>query len=733
MVFTWHEFDSDDIVLNPEADFRVNTLSRAISVDLKTDADDIWWLIVVQPAIDPDTNENYTLLDIWDFARNLGLGDDPGDFLLIPPEYSQDFRKAAAPETVTFYARRNYLNRVNRYVLDPSANLTGIAWFEVGPAFRPEDIVKQKEPFVIRQPAQFVVPDGSVVMAVIDNGIAVAHELFRGTGETAGTSRVKFFWNMDGVPSKDLPASPHIEPATVGNVWTGDGLTQHLAGNLHNGVLDDSAFYHSIGAIDWSTRRHTPIAHRLSHGTHVMGLAAGFPSHGTDSDDAEKRPIIAVNLRTSDVQDPSGSLFASWLEQALFFILDRHKRIRIKGHPGVRPPLVINFSFGNYAGPHDGTGAIEKKIGGALSKASHEKIKCEFVLPAGNGNESRCHARIEIGGGQSREKSLDWRVQPADRSLSAVQIWLDEKGTVPDDFVTLSVDGPGGISPVEVPSHHPVAWQELLNEQDERLGLVYFLGANVGPFKRGHFGVLLYATHSPENVGPFAPSGLWNMHLKAPEKSGNVGARAWVIRDETLPGYPVFGRQSYFDDPLYEEFYEPGLAINSLDRPLIGGRLGYDPVATPALVRRAGTLSGFASGDRTVVVAGFVNTDPREDCPMALYSATGPTNNPAKTGPDASAQSNDSIVMPGVMSAGSASGSFVAMPGTSVSAPQVARWIADQLAKGKAAGPAQVRAAADAMDPGGESGKPPDARSGGGRMLDLPILFGQSRWPGPSR
>ncbi|WP_306145609.1 S8 family serine peptidase [Roseibium sp. MMSF_3412] len=733
MVFTWHEFGSGDIVLNPEADFRLNTLSRAISVDLKTDADDIWWLIVVQPAIDPKTNENYTLLDIWEFARHLGLGDDPGDFLLIPPEYSQDFRKVAAPETVTFYARRNYLNRVNRYVLDPRANQTGIAWFEVGPAFRPDDIVIQSDPFIIAQPTEFEVPEGSVVMAVIDNGIAVGHELFRGLDAAAGTSRVAFFWNMDGVPSDDLPPSPHVEPATVGNVWTGNGLTQQLGGNMHNGVLDDAAFYQSIGAIDWSKRRHTPIAHRLSHGTHVMGLAAGFPSDGTDPADAEKRPIIAVNLRTSDVQDPSGSLFATWLEQALFFILDRHKRISIKGRKGVRPPLVINFSFGNYAGPHDGTGAIEKKIGGALSKASHDKIKCEFVLPAGNGNESRCHARIEIDSGHTREKSLDWRVQPSDRSLSALQIWLDEKGAVADDYVTLTVDGPGGIEPVEVPSHHPVAWQELLNEEGERLGLVYFLGANVGPFKRGHFGVLLYATDSPEDVGPFAPSGLWKMHLEAPEKSGDVGARAWVIRDETLPGYPVFGRQSYFDDPLYAEFFEPGLPINPLDRPLIGGRLGYDPLATSALVRRAGTLSGFASGDRTVVISGFVNTDPREDCPIALYSASGPTNNPAKTGPDASAQSNDSIVMPGVLSAGSASGSFVAMPGTSVSAPQVARWIADELAMGKAAGPAEVRAAAGAMDPPGGSTKPPDTRSGGGRMLELPILFGQSRWPGSSR
>ncbi|WP_422383780.1 hypothetical protein [Roseibium album] len=733
MVFTWNEFDAGDIVLNPSADFRVNTVSRSIAADLAIPEDEIWWLIAANPAKrDKDSDGYYSLDEIWDLSKKLGLGDDPKKFLLIPPEYPEEVRGVSAPPVISLYARRNYINAVNDNAVKERGAETGIAWFEVGPAFRKDDIVMQEVPFNFDPGPPIKLPKGSTVVAVIDNGMAVGHELFRrfDAGETV--SRVQFYWNMDGVQYDTSNLPPGTEPSTVGNAWTGKGLSDHLNANIHNGLLDDAAFYSSIGATDWSSRPHTPVAHRLSHGTHVMGLAAGYPANSAKSiDEAAKRPIIAVNLRTSDVEDPSGNLFALWLEQALFYILGRHKRFVIDDPPGEVPPLVINFSFGNYAGPHDGTGIVETKIRDVLLKAEEKCFRCECVLPAGNGNESRCHARIEIGGDTHRSKVLDWRVQPSDRSMSAVQIWLDTENKVASDYATLTVEGPGSIAPASVPTHHPVSWQELVNDTGERIGLVYFLGAGIGPFKRGHFGVSLYATDSPADVGPFAPSGSWKLKLEAPQGSGDVGAKAWIIRDETLPGFPVFGRQSYFDDPEYERFYQPGTDIFHLDRPLIGGPLGYDPNMTSAYVRRQGTLSGFASGDKPVVIGGFRSTAPEKDSPMALYSASGPTNNPNKTGPDASARSDDSMVLPGVLSAGSASGSYVAMPGTSVSAPQVTRWIACKLADGQPADPQAVHDAADGMDPATNPRKPPAIRSGGGRMLDLPILFGLSRWPDP--
>lgn len=730
MTIKWVKIDDKarDKVLNPAASFRVNAVSRIIAEDLQVDEDALWWLILINPATipagEPGAGSRYTIENIYELAKGLGIGDDPSAFLSIPPEYSLSFRTSPPPGPVSFYARSVYINVANR-----QGNNAGIAWLEVGPSFREQDLVRQELPFLPDLVETVVVPEDTVVMAVIDNGMAVGHELFRSTDNSdAPVSRVEFFWNMDGsgVDTSTLPPS-WTEQTAVGNGWTKVGLTKRLQQNMHSGLLDDPAFYASIGATDWATRRHTPIAERRSHGTHVMGLCAGYPTNDPDDiDEMTKRPIIAVNLRTEDVEDPSGNLFISWLEQALHYIIERYKRFEIKNAPGTRPPLVINFSFGNFAGPHDGTGLIETKIKAALQSAKAQNKHCQFVLPAGNGNQNRCHARVELTAAEPA-KTLNWQVQPADASISAVQIWLDKVEV--GQKVDLIVQGPGGLNPVALDTSLPWDLGILKDHAGRFIGFSYYLSPGITPFERGFFCVLLFATSSSLDVGPFAPSGRWELTLSADTSVKDFGMHAWIERDETLPGFSEFGRQSYFDDPKYARFYEPGMDAYKLDNRLIGGPLGYDPIGSTALVQRKGTLNGFAGGDKAIVVGAFVKAPEAKDSPMALYSSTGLTRNGVDIFPDASARSDSSKVVRGILSAGSASGSFVALNGTSVSAPQVARWVAKNLPAEPPGGPAAVRLAAQSQDPPGAGNprKPPPIRTGGGRMLDLPNLFDQPR------
>lgn len=76
-----------------------------------------------------------------------------------------------------------------------------------------------------------------------------------------------------------------------------------------------------------------------------------------------------------------------------------------------------------------------------------------------------------------------------------------------------------------------------------------------------------------------------------------------------------------------------------------------------------------------VVVAAYV----AEEAVLSDYSAAGPLNPvpggraPEREGPDLAARGDDSFVLRGVLSAGSRSGSWVRLAGTSVAAPQVAR------------------------------------------------------------
>ena len=73
----------------------------------------------------------------------------------------------------------------------------------------------------------------------------------------------------------------------------------------------------------------------------------------------------------------------------------------------------------------------------------------------------------------------------------------------------------------------------------------------------------------------------------------------------------------------------------------------------------------------------------------ALRQLGGPATPPANPGPDLVLArpdmllvSDESKVLRGVLAAGSISGSTVAFTGTSVAAPQLAAWAAEQLAKG---------------------------------------------------
>jgi hypothetical protein len=145
------------------------------------------------------------------------------------------------------------------------------------------------------------------------------------------------------------------------------------------------------------------------------------------------------------------------------------------------------------------------------------------------------------------------------------------------------------------------------------------------------------------------------------------------------------------------------------------------PDQPPCHVKRAGLINAIATGERAVVIGGFL----RKDYRPARYSAGGPitpkqggTLDPNLRKPDALAVSEDSKVHAGVLAAGSRSGSVVALNGTSVAAPQITRWIADELANGNPGDRNAVKALAQAHEAAPPNPKPPlpPDRGGWGRI-----------------
>ncbi|MGN6471350.1 MAG: hypothetical protein ACTHLC_17415, partial [Rhizobiaceae bacterium] len=183
---------------------------------------------------------------------------------------------------------------------------------------------------------------------------------------------------------------------------------------------------------------------------------------------------------------------------------------------------------------------------------------------------------------------------------------------------------------------------------------------------------------------------------------------------------PIFGRQSYFDEPDYLRFDEKGFP-SDVDPP--GG-------ARSCAVVHAGSISGYACGEKPVVMAGFVESNGM----MADYSSAGPgtptrdARTPNRDGPDAAAGSEDSVVLHGKFSAGSRCGSILAMSGTSVAAPRVARFLADDLRDGGEGDRDSVRDKAAIDDPTFPAPPPAPGRGGAGR-LRLDFRIGSERRP----
>ncbi len=165
-------------------------------------------------------------------------------------------------------------------------------------------------------------PDRTVVTAVIDDGIAFAHERLRRPDRT---TRLEFFWNQDDVAAGTAPP---------GYPYGGELIKSDIDALLSNcsraGLVDEDLIYRQTGHLDFSSDLHKPVGWRLAHGTHVMDLACGYdPASAPDN-----RPVIAVQLPLAAVVDTSGGTLAPYVVDALRYIIRRADALA----PPKRPP-----------------------------------------------------------------------------------------------------------------------------------------------------------------------------------------------------------------------------------------------------------------------------------------------------------------------------------------------------------------------------------------------------------
>lgn len=514
-------------------------------------------------------------------------------------------------------------------------------------------------------------PPHTAIVAVIDDGLAFAHERFRFAN---GTTRFKYFWDQD-----DLPGTNAATGFGWGRELTESQINALLMSCTHSGIVDEDAVYRQAGQ--------NLAARRAKHGTHVMDIACGLdPKQATP----HSPYLIGVQLPKWVTEETSGALLTPLVHAGVAYILDRADKIAAAENTAPLP-VVINLSYGTIAGPHDGTGVLEAPIDQWI--ADRDAAPLRVVLPAGNHYLARCHASFDLTKANTPKtstKSLQWRVQPDDKACSFTEIWLPKlaKDNARPKVAIRITTPTGDASPWILPGGDWL-WP---TGNDVRFQANYYDLAGERPWIKLAMAPTEEMTPSPLT----APSGTWLIEIR--NDGGALGVDAWVQRGDTPFGYPLWGRQSRFDDSDYVRFDRAGRAEQE-DK-------------GPSSVRRRGTLNALATGQYTTVIGGFRHSDRT----ASEYSGSGPVATP-RTGPDAAAIADDSVALHGILAAGTRSGSVVAMRGTSVAAPQVTRWISKWMTDNLASDRAAVQGFASGGDPKAPApGSPLEERLGRGRI-----------------
>jgi hypothetical protein len=452
--------------------------------------------------------------------------------------------------------------------------------------------VPRRTNFIVDHFEQLIYVDASrhALIGVIDDGLPYLHERFRSAGKT----RIVAFWDQGR-----------------------DVFLDRAAIDRRLGQFDPSRPDRYSEARTYARDGYARLTGMETHGAGVLDLAAGGTPH----------EIACVQLPLETVADTSGASLAAQALDACHYILS-HAR------PG--QPVVINLSYGGYAGPHDGSGFLESALDDLCAFRPHDFA---VVLAAGNGYDSECHARMDIPAGGSRR--LYWEAPGNDATDSFLEIWG-----------ALAASGHPGlrvaVTPFDSARGDDVDPGEARMAQSSGVCPWCMVMNTVAPGNGRH--QVLIALGPTLRSGPvareLAPSGLWMIEIT--NLGGALTVDAWIERDGPVGYFDLGGKQCRFKDPERQGYIDSGA-----------------------------TLSSVANGAAAVVVGAYV----KSTGDMSSYSSAGGSTRPGfRAGPDVAAPGDESLANIGLPVTTTRSGEPpVRMNGTSAAAPQVARLIADFL------------------------------------------------------
>ncbi len=454
-------------------------------------------------------------------------------------------------------------------------------------------------------------------VAVIDFGCPFLNQRFV-TDDKPGLARVMALWDQGG----GVRSFAHIKDAhkralaEQGWPWLVpqnfdygremgpkalQALVECARDTQQRPLLDERDIYRSVDyLIDYEDPRRRIWS--ATHGGHVLDVAGGGtdPLSGSDtehSDPASWAGLVFVQLPSLTAADSSGGALSAHLLDGVRYALS-------VSEPG--EPLVVNISYGTFAGPHDGSSMIEAAMDELLAQRSENFA---IVLAAGNARDAHCHARRQVR--HERSALLRCWMAAGDTTDTFVEIWYTDPKV--DANLEARVRGPNRQwSQWVAPGEH-----DLLRDSGRARTVVAMLRhdrwvPNADP------SMVLFAI-APTGIPADVPTeqsdaGMWEIELRmvgrGSKDQGLVEVQAWIERDD--PGYGQAGARPYFLDQLADDEVNTLSSIATGQWTLAAGgfNLGtgqathYSSLANlPQMNRRRMVLAGCEEDETTPSIA----------------------------------------------------------------------------------------------------------------------------------
>jgi len=497
------------------------------------------------------------------------------------------------------------------------------------------------------------------IVGIIDDEVAFLNQRFQ---NKLGGTRIQSLWNQNGCLSESKD----------GNVLRKAQIDEYIercrTARVSYPVAEERLYY----------ELNLPkLARATSHATHVLDIAAGENPAMVSDDD--HRDIVAVALKQpqSRFSDTSGRwLIAQVVDSLTFLLIEANHTAQHTSK--TQRSLVVNLSFGNLAGPHNGSSMLESAIDHLVANISAYPYlsQVSVFIAAGNQRQTQCTARTDLAKKIQQTATFRWKVLPDDMTPSFLECWFPERfniahlvGSIASpcgktlDFQVGSGDNRWALN--DKATGLPVGFVQVLRSEHNANGNRPMLLIAVSPTGVVHENVSPPVGHFGGET-PRSSPGIWEIRLACARQDESIAVDAWIQRDDTLVGNPSTSRQSYFDDPNYKRTDALGYPIET------------DSDDENRYVSVYNTINSIATGREPSSVGAYRLKDSKE----VFYSGRkrrAKSNSRLSGGggkgamPSVMGIGEDSVACPGVIAAGSRSGSSTVLGGTSMATAHATR------------------------------------------------------------